>query len=59
MLPLEMMSYIEHELAERVASAEPPPAPAGARVSRQLKHFPIAPEISIAPCTLPLKSSHA
>ena len=43
----DVMSYIEHELAQRLAGTEAPPAPQGGRVSRQLRHFPIAPEVSI------------
>jgi len=45
----DVMSYIEHELGQRLAANEIPPAPQGGRVSRQLKHFPIAPEADIKP----------
>jgi [protein-PII] uridylyltransferase len=41
------MGYIEHELAQQLLTGEPPPAPQGGRISRQLKHFPIAPEAAI------------
>jgi len=45
----DVMSYIEHELAQRLSSGEAPPPSTGGRISRQLKHFPIAPEVSIEP----------
>ncbi len=45
----DVMSYIEHELSQRLAGSDTPPAPLGGRVSRQLKHFPIAPEADIKP----------
>jgi [protein-PII] uridylyltransferase len=44
----DVMSYIEYELAQQLASEAPPAAPHTGRVSRQLKHFPIEPQISIA-----------
>jgi len=40
----DVMNYIEYELAQHLAVAPPLSAPATGRVSRQLKHFPIAPE---------------
>ncbi len=43
----EMLSYIEHELQERLIKQSPPEAPSGGRVSRQVKHFPIKPEVVI------------
>ncbi|HEY5993212.1 MAG TPA: ACT domain-containing protein, partial [Gallionellaceae bacterium] len=43
----DVMSYIEHELAQRLLSSEALPPPHGGRISRQLKHFPIAPEATI------------
>jgi [protein-PII] uridylyltransferase len=45
----DVMSYIEHELAQQLAGTEAPPAPPAGRVSRQLRHFPIAPEVVIEP----------
>lgn len=43
----ELMSYIEYELAERLLTkAALPPLPRG-RLARQLRHFPISPEVSI------------
>jgi [protein-PII] uridylyltransferase len=45
----EMISYIEHELTARLIERAPPEAPAGGRVSRQVKHFPIEPTVSIRP----------
>jgi [protein-PII] uridylyltransferase len=44
----DVMNYIEYELAQQITSAEAPPAPQGGRVNRQLKHFPITPNVSIA-----------
>jgi len=45
----EMISYVEHELMERLTRQSPPEAPAGGRVSRQVKHFPIQPQVTIQP----------
>ena len=45
----DMISLIEHELAERLAHLAPLAAPTRGRVSRQLKHFPITPEVHIRP----------
>jgi len=45
----DMINLIEHDLAERLEEqAELPPAPQ-ARMSRQLRHFPITPEMHIVP----------
>ncbi|HET9041995.1 MAG TPA: [protein-PII] uridylyltransferase [Burkholderiales bacterium] len=45
----EMISLIEHDLAERLVRQAPlGPSPRG-RVSRQLKHFPITPEVHVRP----------
>lgn len=44
-----MISYIEHELTERLIQQKPPEAPSGGRISRQVKHFPIQPQVSIQP----------
>ena len=43
----EMIPFIEHELTERLLHEHPPEAPAGARLSRRLKHFPITPTVRI------------
>ncbi|MBS1160954.1 MAG: Protein-P-II uridylyltransferase [Proteobacteria bacterium] len=43
----EMVSYIEHELEQRLIQQLPPEAPSSGRLSRQVKHFPIKPEASI------------
>ncbi|MFC5301216.1 [protein-PII] uridylyltransferase [Azospira restricta] len=43
----EMLSYIEHELIERLTLQTAPEAPLAARLSRRLKHFPIAPSVAI------------
>lgn len=44
-----MITYIEHELAERLKLQKPPEAPANGRLSRQVKHFPISPQVVIQP----------
>jgi [protein-PII] uridylyltransferase len=44
----DVMNYIEYELAQQLASEAPPAAPHTGRVSRQLKHFPIEPQVGIA-----------
>ena len=43
----EMVAYIEHELEQRLIQQLPPEAPSSGRLSRQVKHFPIKPEVSI------------
>ncbi len=43
----EMVPFIEHELEERLIQQSPPEAPSAGRLSRQVKHFPIKPEVSI------------
>jgi [protein-PII] uridylyltransferase len=43
----DMISLIEAQLAERIAGEGPLPEPWRGRVSRQLKHFPIEPEVHI------------
>ena len=45
----EMISYVEHELSERLIRQSPPDVPAGGRVSRQVKHFPIQTIVTIQP----------
>ena len=45
----DVMNYIEHELARALASITPPAPPKAGRLSRQLKHFPITAEVTIAP----------
>ncbi len=44
-----MITYIEHELTERLTRQIPPEAPGSGRVSRQVKHFPIQPQVTIEP----------
>ena len=45
----DMINLIEHDLAEQIEQqAELPPSPQ-ARMSRQLRHFPITPEVHILP----------
>jgi len=45
----ETISLIEHDLAEMLEKRTPLAPPARGRVSRQLKHFPIQPEVQIRP----------
>jgi len=42
-----LLNYIEYELGQQLQSAEPPTAPAQGRISRQVRHMPIAPAITI------------
>lgn len=44
----DVMNYIEYELAQRLVDDKPLVAPSVGRVSRQLKHFPIEPQVNIA-----------
>lgn len=43
----DMISYIEHELTDRLIRQALPEAPSSGRLSRQVKHFPIQPLVSI------------
>ncbi|MEF9995748.1 MAG: [protein-PII] uridylyltransferase, partial [Burkholderiaceae bacterium] len=45
----ELLSQIEHELAELIAKAAPLAAPAKGRMSRQSRHFPISPAVQLQP----------
>ncbi len=45
----DLISYIEHELGERLMRDAPLDPPATGRVSRQLKAFPITPEVTVRP----------
>jgi [protein-PII] uridylyltransferase len=45
----DLISYIEHELAERLRLKTPLPPLMKPRLPRQLRHFPITPEVSIHP----------
>jgi [protein-PII] uridylyltransferase len=45
----DLISYIEYELAARLARQTPLSTPAAVRLSRRLRHFPITPEISVQP----------
>ncbi|HRF11851.1 MAG TPA: [protein-PII] uridylyltransferase [Candidatus Accumulibacter phosphatis] len=44
-----MISYIEHELKARLNRQSPPEAPGSGRLSRQVRHFPIQPLVTIEP----------
>lgn len=43
----DVMNYIEYELEQLLGKTEAPLSPRIGRVSRQQKHFPIAPDVSI------------
>ncbi|WP_291992470.1 [protein-PII] uridylyltransferase [Candidatus Accumulibacter sp. ACC003] len=45
----EMISYIEHELSERLSGRLPTDQPASGRISRQVRHFPLQPLVNIQP----------
>jgi [protein-PII] uridylyltransferase len=45
----DLLSYIEYELTQKLLSINPPDAPLQGRVSRQVKHMPITPAVSIKP----------
>jgi [protein-PII] uridylyltransferase len=45
----DVIGLIEHDLAERLKSHLPLEAPPPVRLSRQVKHFPITPEVIIRP----------
>jgi [protein-PII] uridylyltransferase len=45
----DVIGLIEHELAERLQLKAPLPPLAKPRLSRQLRHFPISPEVNIQP----------
>ncbi|HET9404640.1 MAG TPA: [protein-PII] uridylyltransferase [Burkholderiales bacterium] len=45
----DVIGLIEHDLAERLLQKTPLPALSKPRLSRQLRHFPISPEVGIQP----------
>ncbi len=45
----DVIGLIEHELTERLRHQAPIDAPTPGRVSRQLKHFPLTPSVSLQP----------
>jgi [protein-PII] uridylyltransferase len=45
----DVMSYIEYELAQRLLHKSPLPPLPKPRLSRQLRHFPISPEVNLLP----------
>jgi [protein-PII] uridylyltransferase len=45
----EMIAQVEHDLTEALRAEGPLPPPVKGRISRQLRHFPIQPEVHIAP----------
>lgn len=45
----DMIALIEHDLVERLVKQSPPDKPITGRLSRQVRHFPITPEVHIRP----------
>ena len=45
----DLIGYIEYELTQRLTHQTPLEPPLQGRVSRQLRHFPITPEVHITP----------
>jgi [protein-PII] uridylyltransferase len=45
----DMIAFIETELAQRLEQGTPAEAPCDGRLSRQVRHFPITPEVHIHP----------
>jgi [protein-PII] uridylyltransferase len=45
----DIIGLVEHDLAERLKTQPPLEAPPPVRLSRQVKHFPIVPEVLIRP----------
>ncbi|ABE49800.1 [protein-PII] uridylyltransferase [Methylobacillus flagellatus] len=43
----DLLSFIEYELTQKLLSKAPPDAPVQGRISRQVKHMPIKPELTI------------
>ncbi|MBL8481270.1 MAG: ACT domain-containing protein, partial [Rhodocyclaceae bacterium] len=43
----DMIGLIEHDLVERLRALGPPDRPTTTRLSRQVRHFPIQPEVSV------------
>lgn len=43
----DMLAYIEHELSDRLTREAEPEAPSNGRMSRQVRHFPIQPTVTI------------
>ncbi len=43
----DIVTLIEHELTDRLRKSGPPDRPSSGRMSRQVKHFPITPSVSI------------
>lgn len=45
----ELISYVEYELSQRISAQATLPPPQKGRISRQLRHFPITPNVAIRP----------
>ncbi|MGH8742996.1 MAG: [protein-PII] uridylyltransferase [Burkholderiales bacterium] len=45
----DLIGFVEHELVQRITTQAPLESPSKGRLSRHVKHFPIAPEVVIHP----------
>jgi len=45
----DIIAYVEHELTAQLLKGAPPPPPVRGRLSRRVRNFPMAPEVSIRP----------
>jgi [protein-PII] uridylyltransferase len=45
----DLISYIEHELTRQLLEKKPLPPLTRGRLSRQLRHFPISPDVNVQP----------
>jgi len=45
----DVMSYVEHDLTERLSQQAPLEPPGAGRLSRRVRHFPVTPEVEIHP----------
>ena len=45
----ELLSQIEHELADWIGKQHELPTPVKGRMSRQSRHFPVAPNVNLQP----------
>jgi [protein-PII] uridylyltransferase len=45
----DVMSFVEHDLTERLEHRAPLEAPSSGRLSRRVRHFPMTPEVDLQP----------
>ena len=45
----DVVQYVEHELVQALLDTPAPARPPSGRLSRQVRHFPIAPQVSVRP----------